>query len=547
MWREHSENYKSHQARYPPSKRRFTPSPPQTVVSTPVPSQLSTLLRQQLPPPMTTRRDSNVVFNYRPSVDSARHLCASPDDCHITATSSDNTVNLLFPTFYNTNYSMKDKVNISLERFSNNYFVGWNTQKLKFISSCLRPINPISKQQWKSELYENTLKYDASLHIMMSSSMEWAVPFKDKLTLSESDNGFTSLCEMKTLAYELCQLHANQSLIECIARMSQSTLPLAAVENQSHHEFKKMKTHHSPPAVDNASHVASSNVLLPRQLDLKCELYTALHDTLGHIFSPLPSDMSVFEQLNVWIERHRANFYLNYSDAMLMNVDFLCRPKLLITKELYKSYVPALIVKNLSKLATLFATVSSNSVAAAFANDIKIGRYYDLVDVMTKTEECWSTLQTPVVPSIPAQVIVQHQTSHAHDVNRFSPETILNRAQEITDRRSSSGNCSETSESSSRNLAPTECCDEGPGVDALDLSKKDEPQSLVNRLWSLRNTLKDSLQLNATDSWHDKLLRHMPLLRKHLGSNYKLPATAAECMADMTLITLHAEIQHYTY
>ena len=172
--------------------------------------------------------------------DSINHECSSPDDCHYTISSSDHTGKLLFLTFYNTNYSLKDKVSISLERLSNNYFVDWSSYKLKHVADYLRPIVPITKLTWKNELYNRYLKFDVSLQIIMRCNQEWAGPFKSMLDdLLGEHNCFKSLCEVKSHAYVMCKRHAPKTLSANIRNLSIMCLPLASVENQPYNYTKK--------------------------------------------------------------------------------------------------------------------------------------------------------------------------------------------------------------------------------------------------------------------------------------------------------------------
>ena len=290
-----------------------------------------------------------------------------------------------------------------------------------------------------------------------------------------------------------------------------------------------MKTHQSPTPGTNPAHssnVTVNHLVADRKDNIKIRVYTAFHKTLVTLFNHMPKNLTTFEQLNIWLERQRTNFYLNYTDVMLSRVDVLCRPKTVVTRELYRRYVPPIAIETLSKIATLFASISTNQAAAAYVQDIKLGRYHDIIQILIKTEECWSTFQT-YQKQIKESLINRPTT----DVRVSSSDTVINYVHEPYSDR------------------PTDHRHQTSGTEVLDLSQNQIDQSnvLVNRLWALRNTLQASLQLDATQSWHDKLQNHLPLLRKHLGNQYKLPATAAECMADMTLITLHTEIQQYQY
>lgn len=514
-------------------------------------SQLSSLLRQPL---LTTNNNMG-------------HICASMDDCE----KIENASGCLFPSFRGSSFTLQEKIMLSLERYKNNYYVDWTESKIQQLETYLRPLVPVTKDLWKTTLLERTFKYDVSLHLIIASDQEWAAQFKEKLNNPNCIGGYKTLCDVKTEAFELCTRHASTDLICNIDRLARLTIPSQEPILPSRLNLKRKKVEAPINSEKIFNLETGSNVTTIERFE-----------QLGDIFQPIPRTINLFGQLQIWRERHRCNFYLNYSSEEMGEVNIQHRPKVVINESIYKQYVTADISRLFSKIGTIINSASTYRCTTQFVEAIKSGYYNDISTILIKSDSVWNDLQnemnnsryddrhvlesshltklepfradySPYTPSASSPrsdrsdcnnnhssastVVIEGQRSSPHVFSSWNDSPVS--CATSPERESSPGTCSYHGDAS-------QILDDTSGV--LDLSQKENPNpTLVDKLWSLRATLQTAFQLQVTDTWHSKLEKHLPLLRKHLGRHYKLPQTVEECMADMTLITLHAEVQHYQF
>lgn len=142
---------------------------------------------------------------------------------------SERGLSFLFPSFSDHNMSLGDKVQITIARHKNNYFLGWSEEALATLDPLVRPKMPVTPEIYKEYCHRNAMKYDSNLQFAMESTEPWANDFRKKLSLPASEGGFTSLCEVKLEAGRLWREYSGKYRMHNIVKwqmdLNSNTVP----------------------------------------------------------------------------------------------------------------------------------------------------------------------------------------------------------------------------------------------------------------------------------------------------------------------------------
>lgn len=69
------------------------------------------------------------------------------------------------------------------------------------------------------------------------------------------------------------------------------------------------------------------------------------------------------------------------------------------------------------------------------------------------------------------------------------------------------------------------------------------PESMVQLLWNLRHTLNVLCKDSPVESWEQRLVPFLPILKRVIGSGYTVPVSNTLCMVDLILAALHQRIE----
>lgn len=142
---------------------------------------------------------------------------------------SERGLSFLFPSFSDHNMSLMEKVQITITRHKNNYFLGWDEVALEKLDPLVRPKMVVTPEIYKEYCHRNAMKYDSNLQFAMESTEPWAQDFRKKLSLPASEGGFTSLCEVKLEAGRLWREYSGKYRMHNIVKwqmdLNSNTVP----------------------------------------------------------------------------------------------------------------------------------------------------------------------------------------------------------------------------------------------------------------------------------------------------------------------------------
>lgn len=111
------------------------------------------------------------------------------------------------------------------------------------------------------------------------------------------------------------------------------------------------------------------------------------------LFKPLPADCSVSEQLGIWMQRHRHNYFLNYTSEDLLQVQPRVRPQYLVTREVYRRFISENMVSMFGKVNEILQ--SDMPQALAYQSKVDLGPtdggFCNIEEALTEALELWNT------------------------------------------------------------------------------------------------------------------------------------------------------------
>ena len=407
----------------------------------------------------------------------------------------------------------------------------------------------------------------------LSSGAKTLSPKSVHLT-PESVGSSTSVLDMsQDLHHQLTHSGRRSSYGKEVATKSQQELIYQLSQPPPGHKTKD-------PSVDNNKQIEASK-------SHRAET-TSLPDAL---FRPLPRTMNVAEQVSIWLERHRHNYFLGYPEDDRTKLNEFLRPSIPVTREVFKRYVPESMVDIISKIELIM--LSGEPWAVDFHEKInKEGGFATFEEALTEAVVLWnmaktayhhqqllregrgaltrsdystSPQQSPDVPlhlqspnnrSIKTELespsgpsLGSHQESfkchteahqHVNVINKFEQsgsqmaQCVIKQSEPVSSQSVPVAGHQHTTEPRHKSTGSE------PNRDPVPQSST----NLLDGMWALREQLQQQCADDPRASWVDKLDSHLPTLRSNLGPSYRPPSTTTNCIIDFVLSTLHQHVQH---
>ena len=309
---------------------------------------------------------------------------------------------------------------------------------------------------------------------------------------------------------------------------------------------------------------------------------------LDSLFRPLPKNLSVFEQMCVWLERHRRNYFVGYSPGELAQLEEHLRPQMFVTKEVFEKTVSESMIDVLNKVDTIMRC--DESWARAYQDKLRSfdGGFVSFEEALTQAVILWETRQPSACQSSAklyskqdnvhciAVTTTETPTGNGNSslaaVTRMSPSQLTGVIRSRPRYQSSSGcvvavaaSVDSASESHTRNYAVTENatklpCEHETATVALksgaasvvaDCShtasvitdaRARKVASPIDAIWQCQDTLRTVCADDPCRSWEQRLQPCLPTLRQVLGADYRCPERLSDCMVDLLLATIHQRL-----
>ncbi len=278
-----------------------------------------------------------------------------------------------------------------------------------------------------------------------------------------------------------------------------------------------------------------------------------------NLFKPLPRSLSVTEQMYIWLERHRHNYFLNYSLEDLASLSEYLRPSRPVTHEVFKRFVPESMIDILSKIEHLMG--SSDTYAKEFQERVhksaKDGGFATFEDALTEAVVVWLKKGKSCPASQgKAEVPAKNQAGQA--------EMEIEEAGETERRKDLSGAvpshnpqythttlCTAPEENKHNPSGSVKAVDTAPrnptpeGSQNTESSQTGSPGGPAAEIWGLREELQKLCVDDPEHSWQHRLQPYLPILRNNLGDAYLLPNKTSDCIVDLVLAAVDSHVSQH--
>ncbi|CAD5123968.1 unnamed protein product [Dimorphilus gyrociliatus] len=499
----------------------------------------------------------------------------------------DRGLSYLFPSLADTSLSLLEKVKIIVERHKNNYFLDWTEDQLVSVDRLVRPKMPVTKQLYKEYCHRNAMKYDSNLQFAMESKGAWAEAFRSKLSRPPTAGGFHSFCEVKAEAGRLWKEYSGKYRMHNIVKVQMDLNNENANNNNNNSNNNNLNTNagvtNSTNSTKGIEHsqikTALKNSLKQRHLltngeetssrrnsfpisspprnSLKRHSYTEgdklngkelspllktniPHDNLASLpleeqdepvnlttsqpksigaamleqalngnaklikdateqipqsseilFQALSPNTPVAGQMDIWLKRHRHRYYLNYTEEELENVDESLRPVCVVTLEKFRRLIPNSMLDVFEKIDLVMC--SNHAECELFKKRLsytpELGGFSTFEEAVASGIQVWNVACAPQVPGLVTSLNQrQHTDNDVQDVTTMPVSSVL------------------------------------------------------NTLWSTRDTLMKITEDDPSKSWHQKMQPYKLTLEQALGKNYHLPQTSYQCIVDLLLAVVNQQL-----
>ena len=311
----------------------------------------------------------------------------------------------------------------------------------------------------------------------------------------------------------------------------------------------------------------------------RCMSGVASEVTNSMLFAPLPPELSVVNQLLIWLQRHRSNYFISWSQTQIDKLNPFLRPLYVVTPDVLKSHVSPTMFAMFDKVEEV---MTSPAVwAKSFQHKLSLppeqGGFRTIEEALTDAMDIWMTHCQPKV-SPPQEKDVQNQgLLRLKDMFRANSSIQAhngagtNILQHVDPNNTLEGllhskQVSTVTDTEPRNSLVMTHPTEPSHIDetALDLSNKncavtnsigadakreeslaatsDLKGNVLSNLWNCRRQLQELCRDSVASSWQDRLQPHLNLLHETLGENYQLPTSVSDCMVDLMLVLLHESL-----
>ena len=298
------------------------------------------------------------------------------------------------------------------------------------------------------------------------------------------------------------------------------------------------------------------------------------------LFQPLPSSLPVSQQMAVWLERHRNNYYCGVSADAFPALHPLLKPHFIVSDAVYQRFISKgmvtmfdhvySIVSSSQDWATRYQERLSkengdggfSSLEEALAEAVDLWNRY-LSDDKGQCHTCrmdncncmqsvqpfqhWTGIShkgtSPIISSPATQegsvrgMVVGGLQGYGTSATNLSQSDLSN--QEVLDLSvPSSASSASNGASSAQGDTAVAGGGGGGGGDEAPLWTR---AWLMGTLWNSRERLREALREDPSCSWHTRLEPHLSSLRQHLHPDYMCPLDAADCRVDLVLAVLQQQ------
>ena len=303
---------------------------------------------------------------------------------------------------------------------------------------------------------------------------------------------------------------------------------------------------------------------------------TASEVTNSMLFAPLPPELSVVNQLLIWLQRHRNNYFIGWSQAQLDKLNPFLRPLYVVTPEVLKSHVSPTMFAMFDKVEEVIASASiwAKNYQDKLSLPTEKGGFRTIEEALTDAMDIWTTHCQPKISPPQGKDVQNPGFLKLRDMFRAKSslqnhDLVNPTAEQVDPNNTLEGllhtkpvSRADTCESRS-NLSVLHGTEIPPADDTvLDLSKKNSAinsseitsqntvatdtsglkAGLVTNLWNCRKQMQEVCRDSVASSWQDRLQPHLGLLHEKLGKNYQLPTSVSDCMVDLMLVLLHESL-----
>ncbi len=297
--------------------------------------------------------------------------------------------------------------------------------------------------------------------------------------------------------------------------------------------------------------------------------------TNSMLFAPMPPELSVANQLLIWLQRHRSSYYNGLSQQQLGKLNPFLRPLYVVTPEVLKNHISPSMFAMFDKVEEILGAETLWS--KAYQNKLSLppdkGGFETIEEALTRAVEIWTAHCQPKV-SPPQDKDVQNpgliKLKNMFRAKSFGQENVVpdSPAANHTDPHNTLEGLLQPKPTSTTTSDPDtgdmprviEVCPTEEDT-ALDLSnkivttdsqpttqkgsdmteKKLSHHDVVSRLWTCRQELQELCGDSVASSWQDRLQPHLTLLHEKLGDGYQMPSSVSGCMVDLMLVILHEQ------
>lgn len=294
------------------------------------------------------------------------------------------------------------------------------------------------------------------------------------------------------------------------------------------------------------------------------------------LFQPLPLTLSVSQQIAVWMERHRNNYYLAVPPEAIQHLHPLLKPHFVVNDAVYQRFLSKDMVTMFDHVYRILS--SSQDWAIQYqdrlSKDVMDGGFSSLEEALAEAVDLWNRFlseektsqvcskchlincncfksmqqwtgvgekgSSPIISSPATQdgsvqaVVLGGLQGFPTSTPNLSQSDLSNH--EVLDLSIPSSSSSSLSNGASLQGTSTTTSSGGSGGNG-------SPAWTQALIWSSRERLRDALREDPTCSWHTRLQPHMATLRQNLRPDYACPSDVADCRVDLVLAVLQ---QHFT-
>ncbi len=301
-------------------------------------------------------------------------------------------------------------------------------------------------------------------------------------------------------------------------------------------------------------------------------------DSVDTLFVPLPSHLSVAQQLAIWLQRHTNNYYLGISKEHLLTLDPLLQPHMMVTEETYRRFISNSMVCMFDRVGKIMA--SSASWAKMFQDRVHKkpheGGFMNVEEALSEAVDLWKQNveveedsmnrgEQQAAVYVPSDQPVSGRLPYMEQETQHSQPSPAHQDKMLclpggAPFKMEPGTAPSLGEPPPHLVQPPATPD--LSHQALDLTVTSMPggstvpctsathSSSPNRnaailqhtVWRCRERLHHFCRDDPISSWQERLHPYIGTLRDKLGEDYTCPQRVSDCMVDLLLAVLSEEL-----